>query len=147
MASWAVDRLYTSPGEQEEGLALSPNPGALLGARAGLTGAHSSSCPTSCGLCPQDSPGDNECVMELEGREVAVEARVECEPPPDARCHVTCRRHQVRVTRARVGEGALATGRPPTSAGCTMFILGVRVPRLWPLTLYALGSLHPNSDL
>nr|CAI9700090.1 unnamed protein product [Rangifer tarandus platyrhynchus] len=38
----------------------------------------------------QDSPGDHECVMELEGREVVVEARVECEPPPDTRCHVTC---------------------------------------------------------
>ncbi|XP_006909115.1 plexin-B1 isoform X2 [Pteropus alecto] len=44
----------------------------------------------------QDSPGDNnECVMELEGREVVVEAQVECEPPPDTRCHVTCQRHQL----------------------------------------------------
>ncbi|XP_042092202.1 plexin-B1 isoform X1 [Ovis aries] len=43
----------------------------------------------------QDSPGDHECVMELEGREVVVEARVECEPPPDTRCHVTCRPHQL----------------------------------------------------
>ncbi|EQB77103.1 plexin-B1 [Camelus ferus] len=43
----------------------------------------------------QDSPGDNECVMELEGREVMVEARVECEPPPDTRCHVTCQPHQL----------------------------------------------------
>ncbi|KAI5768807.1 PLXNB1 [Gulo gulo luscus] len=43
----------------------------------------------------QDSPGDNECVMELEGREVVVEAWVECEPPPDTQCRVTCRRHQL----------------------------------------------------
>ncbi|XP_072797302.1 plexin-B1 isoform X1 [Vicugna pacos] len=43
----------------------------------------------------QDSPGDNECVMELEGHEVLVEARVECEPPPDTRCHVTCQTHQL----------------------------------------------------
>ncbi|KAB1264328.1 Plexin-B1 [Camelus dromedarius] len=43
----------------------------------------------------QDSPGDNECVMELEGREVMVEARVECEPPPDTRCHITCQPHQL----------------------------------------------------
>ncbi|XP_022353448.1 LOW QUALITY PROTEIN: plexin-B1 [Enhydra lutris kenyoni] len=43
----------------------------------------------------QDSPGDNECVMELEGREVVVEARVECEPPPDTQCRVICRRHQL----------------------------------------------------
>nr|KAF6475694.1 plexin B1 [Rousettus aegyptiacus] len=44
----------------------------------------------------QDSPGDsNECVMELEGREVVVEAQVECEPPPDTRCRVTCQRHQL----------------------------------------------------
>ncbi|XP_059016783.1 plexin-B1 isoform X2 [Mustela lutreola] len=42
----------------------------------------------------QDSPGDSECVMELEGREVVVEAWVECEPPPDTQCRVTCRRHQ-----------------------------------------------------
>ncbi|XP_044109590.1 plexin-B1 isoform X2 [Neovison vison] len=43
----------------------------------------------------QDSPGDSECVMELEGREVVVEAWVECEPPPDTQCRVTCRRHQL----------------------------------------------------
>ncbi|XP_058144446.1 plexin-B1 isoform X2 [Dasypus novemcinctus] len=43
----------------------------------------------------QDSPGDHECVMELEGREVAVEARVQCEPPPDTWCHVTCQQHQL----------------------------------------------------
>ncbi|KAL0599833.1 Plexin-B1 [Plecturocebus cupreus] len=42
----------------------------------------------------QDGPGDNECVMELEGLEVVVEARVECEPPPDIQCHVTCQQHQ-----------------------------------------------------
>lgn len=33
--------------------------------------------------------------MELEGREVVVEARVECEPPPDTRCHITCRPYQL----------------------------------------------------
>ncbi|XP_066207914.1 plexin-B1 isoform X2 [Saccopteryx leptura] len=43
----------------------------------------------------QDSPGDNECVMELEGREVVVAAQVECEPPPDTRCHVVCQQHQL----------------------------------------------------
>ncbi|XP_055238291.2 plexin-B1 isoform X3 [Gorilla gorilla gorilla] len=43
----------------------------------------------------QDGPGDNECVMELEGLEVVVEARVECEPPPDTQCHVTCQQHQL----------------------------------------------------
>ncbi|KAM7063408.1 plexin-B1 isoform 2-T2 [Molossus nigricans] len=43
----------------------------------------------------QDSPGDNECVMELEGREVVVAAQVECELPPDTRCHVTCQQHQL----------------------------------------------------
>eukprot|EP00070_Physeter_catodon_P034326 XP_028341220.1 plexin-B1 isoform X11 [Physeter catodon] len=43
----------------------------------------------------QDSPGDHECVMELEGHEVVVEARVECELPPDTRCHVTCQQHQL----------------------------------------------------
>ncbi|XP_015423751.1 PREDICTED: plexin-B1, partial [Myotis davidii] len=40
-------------------------------------------------------PGDSECVMELEGREVAVAAEVECELPPDTRCHVTCQQHQL----------------------------------------------------
>ncbi|KAM4863155.1 plexin-B1 [Urocitellus parryii] len=43
----------------------------------------------------QDSPGDNECVLELEGLEVVVEARVECELPPDTMCHVTCQQHQL----------------------------------------------------
>ncbi|GAB5568031.1 plexin-B3 isoform X2 [Prionailurus iriomotensis] len=43
----------------------------------------------------QDSPGDHECVMELEGREVVVEARVECEPPPETQCHITCRQNQL----------------------------------------------------
>lgn len=42
-----------------------------------------------------DGPGENECVMELEGLEVVVEARVECEPPPDTQCHVTCQQHQL----------------------------------------------------
>ncbi|XP_032145583.1 plexin-B1 isoform X2 [Sapajus apella] len=42
----------------------------------------------------QDGSGDNECVMELEGLEVVVEARVECEPPPDTQCRVTCQQHQ-----------------------------------------------------
>ncbi|XP_006893002.1 PREDICTED: plexin-B1 [Elephantulus edwardii] len=43
----------------------------------------------------QDNPGDTECVMELEGREVVVSARVECEPPPDTRCYITCQPHQL----------------------------------------------------
>lgn len=46
-------------------------------------------------LCPQDDPRSSECVLELEGREVAVEAQVECDPPPDTWCHVTCQQHQV----------------------------------------------------
>lgn len=86
-------------------------------------------------------------MMELEGREVVVEAWVECEPPPDTQCRVTCRRHQVRVTSAGVGEDALTMGRPLTSAGHATFIVGICIPRLWPLTLCALGSLFPNSDL
>ncbi|XP_004581491.2 plexin-B1 [Ochotona princeps] len=49
----------------------------------------------------QDSPGDNECVMELEGFEVAVEARVECEPPPDTWCRVTCQQHQFSYEAAQ----------------------------------------------
>ncbi|XP_006873702.1 PREDICTED: plexin-B1 [Chrysochloris asiatica] len=43
----------------------------------------------------QASPGLTECVMELEGREVVVGASVECGPPPDTRCHVTCQPHQL----------------------------------------------------
>lgn len=43
----------------------------------------------------QDSPGDNECVMELEGREVVLEAQVACELPPDTQCRVTCQPHQL----------------------------------------------------
>ncbi|KAM5292343.1 plexin-B1 isoform 2-T2 [Ctenodactylus gundi] len=43
----------------------------------------------------QDSPGGSECVMELEGRQVAVRAHVECELPPDTWCHVTCEQHQL----------------------------------------------------
>ncbi|KAM9185721.1 plexin-B1 isoform 2-T2 [Dugong dugon] len=43
----------------------------------------------------QDSPGDTECVMELEGREVVVAAQVECEPPPDTRCRVICQQYQL----------------------------------------------------
>ncbi|XP_007953477.1 plexin-B1 [Orycteropus afer afer] len=43
----------------------------------------------------QDSPGDFQCVMELEGHEVVVAAQVECELPPDTRCHVTCQKHQL----------------------------------------------------
>ncbi|MEJ1285834.1 hypothetical protein NN561_016831 [Cricetulus griseus] len=42
----------------------------------------------------QDGPRNSECVMELEGLEVAVEAQVECEPPPDTWCHVKCQQHQ-----------------------------------------------------
>ncbi|XP_054450706.1 plexin-B1 [Pteronotus mesoamericanus] len=49
----------------------------------------------------QDSPGDRECVMELEGREVAVPAQVECELPPDTRCHVTCQQLQLSYETQR----------------------------------------------
>lgn len=62
-------------------------------------------------------------MMELEGREVVVEARVECEPPPETQCHVTCRQNQVWVTSAWVGKGVPATGWLPTSAGHTTFII------------------------
>lgn len=73
----------------------------------GLAGPAGPGCPDSRVLHPQDSPGDsNECVMELEGREVVVEAQVECEPPPDTRCRVTCQRHQVQVISAWAGKGA-----------------------------------------
>lgn len=57
--------------------------------------------------------------MELEGHEVAVEAQVECEPPPDTWCYIKCRPHQVQTTGAWVGMDALATGRLITSAGCS----------------------------
>ncbi|XP_073086650.1 plexin-B1 isoform X2 [Manis javanica] len=43
----------------------------------------------------QDSPGDSKCVMELEDREVVLEAQVECELPPGDQCHVTCQQHQL----------------------------------------------------
>ncbi|XP_053525163.1 plexin-B1 isoform X4 [Artibeus jamaicensis] len=49
----------------------------------------------------QDSPGDYECVMELEGREVAVAAQVQCEPPPDTRCRVTCQQLQLSYDTAQ----------------------------------------------
>lgn len=35
--------------------------------------------------------------MELEDREVVLEAQVECELPPGDQCHVTCQQHQVRA--------------------------------------------------
>ncbi|XP_075403398.1 plexin-B1 [Tenrec ecaudatus] len=43
----------------------------------------------------QDSPGEVECVMELEGQELVVAGLVECEPPPETRCHITCQRCQL----------------------------------------------------
>ncbi|XP_007533648.1 plexin-B1 isoform X1 [Erinaceus europaeus] len=43
----------------------------------------------------QDSARQNECVMELEGREVVVQAVVECEPSPDTWCRVTCQQLQL----------------------------------------------------
>ncbi|KAK2509507.1 hypothetical protein MC885_005673 [Smutsia gigantea] len=43
----------------------------------------------------QDSPGDSECVMELENREVVLQAQVECELPPGDRCRITCQQHQL----------------------------------------------------
>ncbi|XP_055985797.1 plexin-B1 isoform X2 [Sorex fumeus] len=49
----------------------------------------------------QDSPGDSECVMELEGRQVVVGALVECEPPPDTWCRVTCQQHQLSYETAQ----------------------------------------------
>lgn len=36
--------------------------------------------------------------MELEGRQVVVGALVECEPPPDTWCRVTCQQLQVQTT-------------------------------------------------
>ncbi|XP_054991160.1 plexin-B1 isoform X2 [Sorex araneus] len=49
----------------------------------------------------QDSPGDSECVMELEDRQVVVGALVECEPPPDTWCRVTCQQHQLSYETAQ----------------------------------------------
>lgn len=37
-------------------------------------------------------------MLELGSREVAVEAQVECAPPPDVWCHVKCQQHQVRTS-------------------------------------------------
>lgn len=42
----------------------------------------------------QDGPRSSECVLVLEGLEVAVEAQVQCEPPPDTWCHIRCQQHQ-----------------------------------------------------
>lgn len=42
----------------------------------------------------QDGPRSSECVLELGSREVAVEAQVECAPPPDVWCHIKCQQHQ-----------------------------------------------------
>lgn len=47
--------------------------------------------------------------MELEGLEVAVEAQVECEPPPGAWCHIKCQQHQVWTAGAWVGIDWLST--------------------------------------
>lgn len=33
-------------------------------------------------------------MLVLEGLEVAVEAQVQCEPPPDTWCHIRCQQHQ-----------------------------------------------------
>lgn len=72
-------------------------------------------------LCPQDSPGDSECVMELEGREVVREARVECELPPDAQCRVTCQQLQVQTMGAWVGKARWpqASYQPQLAAPCS----------------------------
>lgn len=108
MASLAVGKSYTSTREQEEGPRSQTQPRAQL---LKLPRQHS---PV---LCPQDSPGDNECVMELEGREVVLEAQVACELPPDTQCRVTCQPHQVQIMSAWV-----ATGWPPPLAGRTTLI-------------------------
>lgn len=106
----ATDKLYTSLGEQKDGMAPGPNHNSEAVLWTYVTHrACSQNCPNNCVLCLQDSPGDNECVLELEGLEVVVEARVECEPPPDTSCHVTCQQHQVQTTGTWVGSGAMAT--------------------------------------
>lgn len=56
-------------------------------------------------------------MMELEGREVVLEAQVACELPPDTQCRVTCQPHQVQIMSAWV-----ATGWPPPLAGRTTLI-------------------------
>lgn len=40
---------------------------------------------------------------------MAVEAQVECEPPPGAWCHIKCQQHQVRTAGAWVGIDWLST--------------------------------------
>lgn len=108
-------------------------PGAVLVGLRGLP-AQLLKLPRQCVLCPQDSPGDNECVMELEGREVVVEAQVECEQLPDTRCRVTCQQQQVWITGTWVGW-------LPTSAGCTTLTPAQA------LTLRPRQSRYPISDL
>lgn len=100
---------------------------ALCWGPVGLASPGSWRCPDSHVFHPQDSPGDNnECVMELEGREVVVQARVECEPPPGTRCHVTCQRHQVQVKTAWVGKDAWPR------AGCQLQLVAPHSSQLRP---------------
>lgn len=66
--------------------------------------------------------------MELEGLEVAVEAQVECEPPPGAWCHIKCQQHQVRTTGAWVGIDWLLTSAGYPS--CAMCLMGSPFPSL-----------------
>ncbi|PNI80857.1 PLXNB1 isoform 5 [Pan troglodytes] len=73
----------------------------------------------------QDGPGDNECVMELEGLEVVVEARVECEPPPDTQCHVTCQQHQVEPLTGPVDGGTRVTIRGSNLGQHVQDVLGM----------------------
>ncbi|EPQ07227.1 Plexin-B1 [Myotis brandtii] len=69
----------------------------------------------------QDGPGDSECVMELEGREVAVAAEVECELPPDTRCHVTCQQHQDPKVHS------LFPSRGPRAGGTRLTLRGAKL--------------------
>lgn len=58
-------------------------------------------------------------MLELEGLQVAVEAQVECEPPPDTWCHVKCQQHQVRT----VG-GHRRWPQPVVSLSCCELVTG-----------------------
>lgn len=56
-------------------------------------------------------------MLELEGHEVVVGALVQCEPPPDTLCRVTCQQRQVQTSSIPGrGRGALAESYLPRLA-------------------------------
>lgn len=64
--------------------------------------------------------------MQLEGLEVVVKARVECELPPDTWCHVTCQQHQVQTMGAWMGHRLVVT-----VAGCASLSPSLFDPGEW----------------